>query len=183
VTLARVTLTGYYTDGQGSPLTGVLQFTPSVALAAGPDRRSLPQAQVNVTVPASGRFTAALYATDNADITPAGWWWNVQEQLAGITRPAPWSFYLPAQATAFTATDASPCVFTAAGTWPDGTGVQLAGSPPAGFTTATTYYVTAAGSGTFGLAATIGGSAAGSASAGSGTVTVVQQDISSVTAA
>jgi hypothetical protein len=78
-----------------------------------------------------------------------------------------------AAASTFTATDASPCVFTVPGSaLADGTPVALSGaSLPAGFTAATVYYVVSSSGSTFELSATSGGTAIGSMSAGSGTVT------------
>ena len=72
----------------------------------------------------------------------------------------------------FTATHASPCVFTATGSaYGNGTAVTLTGgSLPGGFTAATTYYVVAASGATFELSATSGGSAINSTTTGSGSV-------------
>jgi hypothetical protein len=74
----------------------------------------------------------------------------------------------------FTATNASPCVFTAAG-WYFGNGTPVilsGGSLPAGFTAGTQYFVVNVnvGAGTFQLSATSGGAAINSTSTGSGTV-------------
>lgn len=71
----------------------------------------------------------------------------------------------------FTATHASPCVFTAAGSYyANGTYVTLSGgSLPGGFS-AQGYYVVSASGATFELSATSGGSAINSSSTGSGTV-------------
>lgn len=71
----------------------------------------------------------------------------------------------------FTATNASPCVFTASGSYfSNGTYVILSGgSLPAGFT-AGGYYVVSASGASFELSATSGGSAINSTSTGSGTV-------------
>ena len=73
---------------------------------------------------------------------------------------------------AFTATNASPCVFTAAGSYySNGTFVTLSGgSLPTGFS-AQGYFVVGASGTTFKLAATSGGAAINSTSTGSGTVT------------
>jgi hypothetical protein len=73
----------------------------------------------------------------------------------------------------FTATHASPCVFTAAGSsYVNGTPVFLTGgSLPGGFTAGTAYYVVGASGSTFKLAATSGGSAINSTTTGSGNVT------------
>ncbi len=70
-----------------------------------------------------------------------------------------------------TATNASPCVFTAAGSaYANGTEVYLGAtsSLPAGFSADTIYYVVDASTDTFSLAATSGGTAINSSSTGSG---------------
>jgi hypothetical protein len=104
----------------------------------------------------SGTPTAIEMDTDYAD--------TFSGHLAGGATPY-----------AFTATDASPCVFTATGSaYVAGTAVQLAGgSLPGGFFTATTYYVVSPVTDTFELAATPDGDAIDSTSTGSGTVTEV----------
>lgn len=78
-----------------------------------------------------------------------------------------------AAAQSFTATNASPCVFTVPGSAPaSGTPVALSGaSLPAGFTAGTVYYVVSSSGSTFQLSATSGGSAINSTSTGTGTVT------------
>ena len=181
MSLNKVTVTGTYVDGEGNPLSGTLQFAPSAPLADSTDMKVVRQAQVSVTLSAQGTFSAALYATDDASLVPSGWCWTVKESISGLPA-ALWNFFLPASPASFTATSATPCVFTAAGTdFADGTGVVLTGgSLPAGFTASTTYYVTGASGTSFSLAATAGGSAITSTSTGSGTVTAVQQDISSL---
>jgi hypothetical protein len=75
-------------------------------------------------------------------------------------------------AYSFTATHASPCVFTAAGSsFANGTPVSLLGaSVPGGFTAGTSYFVVSASGDTFELSATYGGSAVNSSGTGSGTV-------------
>ena len=181
MSLNKVTVTGTYVDGEGNPLSGTLQFAPSAPLADSTDMKVVRQAQVIFTLSAQGTFSAALYATDDASLVPSGWCWTVKESISGLPA-ALWNFFLPASPASFTATSATPCVFTAAGTdFADGTGVVLTGgSLPAGFTASTTYYVTGASGTSFSLAATAGGSAITSTSTGSGTVTAVQQDISSL---
>lgn len=76
---------------------------------------------------------------------------------------------------AFTATSASPALFTAPGSsYGNGTAVVLfpgiGGTIPAGFTAGTVYWVVSASGSTFELAATSGGSAINSTGAGSGIV-------------
>lgn len=80
---------------------------------------------------------------------------------------------------AFTATSASPCVFTAPGTsYTAGQSVVLlpaagSGAIPTGFTAGTIYYVSAPSGATFSLAATNGGTAINSSSTGSGLVQAI----------
>jgi len=112
---------------------------------------------------------AQLYAGDfslqgNVDYSTTGTKYWV------LTIAAPPSF-------SFTATNASPCVFTAPGMYyGNGTNVFLAGSPPSGFTLGQSYFVvnTNIAAGTFQLSATSGGAAIGSSSTGSGTVLTFQ---------
>lgn len=86
-----------------------------------------------------------------------------------------WALTLAAPAgLSYTATNASPCVFTASGHYyGNDTNIFLTGgTPPTGFTNGTSYYVvsTNIGAGTFRLAATPGGAAINSSSTGNGTV-------------
>jgi hypothetical protein len=79
---------------------------------------------------------------------------------------------LNAASYSFTATNATPCVFTATGSaYSNGAILTLTGgSLPAGFLTATNYFVVSASGTTFSLAPTSGGAAINSTSTGSGTV-------------
>lgn len=77
----------------------------------------------------------------------------------------------PTGSVAATATNASPCVFTATGTaYANGQQLVLAAtsSVPTGFTANTTYYVVDASGTSFSLSATSGGAAINSSSTGSG---------------
>jgi len=80
----------------------------------------------------------------------------------------------PTTTYSYTATSASPCVFTAAGSsYNNGAAVQLtsgSGTQPGGFTEGTTYYIVNVSGATFQLAATAGGAGINSSSTGSGTV-------------
>jgi hypothetical protein len=181
--LAYVTVILDLYDGSGNyPVSGTASFTPSAVLTdAGVEITG--QQPVTVAFRAGSLPSVSLLATDTPGPQPAGWTWGVT--FAGITgAPAPFSFFLPSAAASFTAADAGPCVFTVAGAAPlNGTGVQLAGgSLPAGFTAGTTYCVVSSTGtgGTFELAATQGGAALASTSAGSGTVTAVSQLLSNL---
>jgi hypothetical protein len=84
---------------------------------------------------------------------------------------------------AFTATSASPAVFTTSSslwTGANGTEVQLTGtSLPGGFSANTDYFAVATSGNTFELAATSGGTAIASTSSGSGNVNITVQPINS----
>jgi hypothetical protein len=143
------------------------------------------QAPVNVAFSGVSEPSVSLLPTDAAGPMPAGWTWGVT--FSGTGMPGPFSFFLPAGADTFTATDASPCVFTLAETDAPfaGTGVQISGgSLPAGFEAGTTYYVTSPSGSTYSLAATLADALAGTAlastSTGSGSVVTVSQVLSSL---
>lgn len=73
---------------------------------------------------------------------------------------------------AYTATSASPCVFTDSSGWgtapTNGTAIQLSSGAPTGFSNNTTYYVVNSAGATFQLALIQGGTAVTSASTGAG---------------
>lgn len=83
---------------------------------------------------------------------------------------------------AFTATSASPAVFTAPGSsYANGNTVVLfpgaGGTLPTGFTAGTVYYVVSASGATFQLSATSGGTAINSSSTGSGIVAALTLEL------
>jgi hypothetical protein len=181
VGLNYVTLTLDLYDGQGNPeVRGAASFVPSAVLTdAGVEIIS--QDPVVAVFHAAGLPAVKLLATDNAAPLPSGWTWGIT--FAGqAAPPAPYSIPLTASPMTFTATNATPCVFTSSGTaYVNGTGVQLSGgSLPAGFSAGVTYYVTATSGSTFELAATAGGSPLPSTSTGSGSVIAVTQFLSNL---
>jgi hypothetical protein len=91
--LEKVTLTGTYLDGSGQPLFGTVTFAPSVPLTDITDSEIVLQSPVTVAVNSAGQFSVALYGTDDADLAPSGWTWQVTESIAGLT-PSTWSFFL-----------------------------------------------------------------------------------------
>jgi hypothetical protein len=132
-----------------------------------------------------------LYATDNANMAPAGWAWflDFSQNPSVSGRPTPTTFFAPVGPCTFTATHATPCVFTwtptaaftaaFSGYLPNGTAMTLAGgSLPSGFSAATTYYVVSSGENTFELSLTRGGSPIASTGTGSGSFTVTRYSYS-----
>lgn len=184
MTLRYVTLILDAYDATGAYLTGgSASIAPNTVLAAPADTEWVPQAPVTAVFSIfSATPQVKLLATDNADITPSGWAYTVT--FAGVAgNPAAFSFFVPAGPLTFTATNASPCVFTVTGTPPvNNAAVTLAGgSLPAGFNSATTYYVVNQAGATFQLAATLAGAPLGSTGSGSGTATVTSYHLSAVT--
>jgi hypothetical protein len=170
----EVTLTGDLTSAAAAAQS---TFTASNWLTDSTDELLIPPAPIQSVLPAAGTFSHSLLATDNTAPLPQGWYWTASFQVAGINANS-FSFYLPASPSAFTATDGTPCVFTSGSTYSSGAIVALSGPGlPGGFGPASTYYTTAAGT-VFSLAASSGGSALASTSAGSGTIAVTQVDIS-----
>lgn len=116
------------TDGGGAQIqAGAVSIAPSAVLTDAADRL-LAVSPVWAQFP--GTPTApqvTLLATDNANISPSGWAWTVTfHSVPG--NPASYSFALPAGPQTFTATNASPCVFTGSGAgYVNNTGVQLTG--------------------------------------------------------
>jgi hypothetical protein len=177
-----VTLTLDLSDGSGN-LPGRTCSASCVPSAVLTDSgvTIIDQAPVSVAFSGIAAPPVKLLATDNPGPQPPGWTWGVT--LTGPGMPGPFSFFLPSAPDTFTATDASPCVFTLAGTDAPfaGTGVQLSGgSQPAGFTAGTTYYVVDPSGSSYSLAATPGGDALESTSAGSGSVITVSQVMSNL---
>jgi hypothetical protein len=189
VALQYVTLVLDLYFGNGNPITqGTASLTPTQLLVDSPDQQYIPQAPVPVTFGALGLPAVLLLATDSASPEPPGWAWALA--FSGVPgNPPSFSVQVPAGPASFTATHAAPCVFTwtptsALTSIPNGAGVKLSGgSLPAGFASGTTYFAVASSGFTFSLAATTGGSPIASTSAGSGSLAVVQYNLSSLTPA
>ena len=143
-----MTLTGTYLDGSGNPLFGTVTFAPSVPLTDSTDSEIVLQAPVTVAVNSAGQFSVALYGTDDADLAPSGWTWQVTENIAGLT-PSTWSFFLAwADGSTQDLSDLAPVaeVTPVAAYLPESGGtmsgtVVLGGSPPLKLPSGTSGYV------------------------------------------
>ena len=81
--LTTVTVSGTYVDLQGTPIAGQVKFTPrSVLIDSAYDQIIIPNT-ITVTLDATGSFVVALPATDDADITPIGFTYRVEESFSG----------------------------------------------------------------------------------------------------
>jgi len=83
-------------DGSGAPISqGSVLFTPSAQLTDATDQQDITQAPVSAFFRAGiSSPQVTLLATDNANLAPSGWGWNVAFQnVPG--NPQPFSFLLP----------------------------------------------------------------------------------------
>lgn len=171
-------VSGSFRDVSGAAMQGTITFTPSATLTDSTGNVVIPAYPKPYQLSAGALHTDALVANDNADLLPTGSTYLVTVALQNLPQS---SYYIQLLAAplAFTATNATPCVFTAAGSaYANGTAVTLTGgSLPAGFSAATTYFVVSASGTSFSLAATSGGSAIASTGTGSGTVSTASVDL------
>ena len=76
--LTYTTVTWKPLDGAGQPLTGVtVTFAPTTDLTDLTDGSFISSEPFTVTQDGAGVITASLISTDNADLAPAGWMWQV----------------------------------------------------------------------------------------------------------
>lgn len=103
MTLAYVTLTGTFEDGEGKPLSGTATFTPNTTVYASGGPVLQPDVPVQAVITGGVLQDSAgqplkLLATDNAGLSCAGLtgfvFWTVQLTIGGVEQ-APWSFFLP----------------------------------------------------------------------------------------
>ncbi|MFB7312998.1 SGNH/GDSL hydrolase family protein [Streptomyces sp. NPDC056192] len=101
-----VTLTGRYVHPDGAPFAGKVTFsTPALLTLSGADTIAAGTATVNLD--ASGQFSVILVATDNADMQPTGWAYQVTEQLTGIAARV-YSILLPSANSPVDLADIAP---------------------------------------------------------------------------
>lgn len=80
VDLSSITVTSTYQDGSGAPLFGYVSFTPSTDLTDSTGKVILRAAPI-ITNIFKGAISQVLACTDNANISPSGWTWNVTEVI------------------------------------------------------------------------------------------------------
>jgi hypothetical protein len=187
---ALITVTGTVLNAAEAPAAGQVIFAPSTG-EFNPDGSPVITSITDISGQAvidmsgvvlefdeNGQFSAGLIPTDTPGLSPAGWTYAVTFQIPGL---ADYGFtcLIPASPFPFTATLASPALFTASGSaYASGAPVVLSGtSLPGGFAPGA-YYVTSPSAGLFNLAAASGGAAIASTSAGSGTVSTASVDLS-----
>lgn len=80
VGLSTVTVSGTYKHPDGTAFKGKLLFTPEPAILTSGTHGTLVLGTVEATLDANGAVSVALLATDDADVTPSGWTYLVQER-------------------------------------------------------------------------------------------------------
>lgn len=87
--IATVTVTGRFVHPDGSPLAGTVTFSaPSLLTLSGAD--TIATGTAKFTLDGQGMFTATLIATDNTNMQPTGWAYQVVETLTGVAGRSYW---------------------------------------------------------------------------------------------
>lgn len=85
--VAQVTVTGTWrmrlSDGTTVPATGYVTFTPTTRLQDGGSSEILPMSPVSAAFDAAGHISVTLMATDDPDLAPSGWGYQIDEHVAG----------------------------------------------------------------------------------------------------
>lgn len=93
------TVRGHFIDSDGNAISGSVKFTPAptrvMDASATPDPVTILPSPVSVNL-SSGAFTKVLLATDDVDLNPINWTYNVSFAFTGSTAsPAPFDIAVP----------------------------------------------------------------------------------------
>jgi hypothetical protein len=95
IDVSTVTVTGTYLTDDGVPADGSLIFTPSVATLRDPAYDTIIKLrQQRIDLDVTGSFSVALIATDDPDLIPIGWHYDVTERVEGNPQRV-WVLQLP----------------------------------------------------------------------------------------
>ncbi len=177
-------------DGTGTPISqGAVQLTPTARLTNQSAGMLVMELPVRVEF-RGGLPVVDLIPNDAPGLEPPGSAWRLSFiDVPGSPRGQ--TVQIPAGPAAFIVAAGNPAVFTwtppnamlAASGLPNGTGITLAGTLPAAFSSGHTYWVVAAAGSTFQLARTPGGAPIATDGTGSGQLTVTQWRFSTLAAA
>jgi hypothetical protein len=78
--LSTVVVSGTYKHPDGTAMQGKLLFTPEPAILTSGAHGTLVLGTIEAALDTDGDVTATLLATDDADVTPSGWTYLVQER-------------------------------------------------------------------------------------------------------
>lgn len=95
--VATVTVTGTYYQANGGALAtgGVVTFTPNAILYDGGTSQIIEPIPLSAVL-INGHISVVLMATDDPDLAPAGWVYDVVERIDGTISPNAYSIVLPA---------------------------------------------------------------------------------------
>lgn len=80
--ITYITVTGHYVDASGTALSGTVEFTPLFTrLADSADGTLISPNPVRASLDGSGDFTASLMISDDDDVSPSGWSYQVDTNL------------------------------------------------------------------------------------------------------
>ena len=95
IDVSLVTVTGTYLTDDGVPADGSLIFTPSVATLRDPAYDTIIKLrQQRIDLDVTGSFSVALIATDDPDVVPVGWHYDVTERIESHPQRV-WILQLP----------------------------------------------------------------------------------------
>lgn len=95
------TVVGTFIDGEGTPATGKVIFTPSAVKLLDPTATPVPVTVLPSKVEAvlaSGAFSRVLLSNEDADLIGGPWNWKVEFSFNGFTIPS-FNFTLPVDST------------------------------------------------------------------------------------
>jgi hypothetical protein len=81
--LSTLTVTGTYIDIAGNPIAGQVKFTPRAVIKDTTLNYILINSTITVTLDANGSFSKSLIVTDDADASPTGFTYYVEEAFVG----------------------------------------------------------------------------------------------------
>lgn len=93
--ISTVALSGKYLQLDGSPAAGTVTFTLSQSIADSTGSVILPKGGITVTLDNNGSFTISLPATDDTDLHPTGFVYQVREELTTPKTTRSYAISLP----------------------------------------------------------------------------------------
>jgi hypothetical protein len=84
--VTTVTVLGTFLTPEGDPSTGTITFTPSSWLTNSGANVAIPNSPTTKTLGTAGNFSVLLPITDDADLSPSGWVYNVSEVVDGVSQ-------------------------------------------------------------------------------------------------
>lgn len=81
--LTTITLTGTYVDIQGNPISGSVSFTPQSIIKDTDQNQIIINQALSATLDSNGSFSIVLPITDDTDVAPVPFAYEVEEVFSG----------------------------------------------------------------------------------------------------